>query len=104
MKSAAERSQKAKSASEQRPSWRRQACLDAAGGKPLMFVDGHDDAIMGVAEVRGEPRVVYNIEAIVHELMRRDGMDREGALEFFEYNIVGARIGKRAPVFLTTLS
>lgn len=77
--------------------WRRQACVDAAGGEPLMFIDGHDDAIVGVAELDGEPRVVYDNETIIRKLMRRDGMDREGALEFFEYNIASLRLGPRPP-------
>lgn len=67
----------------------RQACVEMADGEPLAFVDGHDDAILGIADVEGEPRVVYDREAIIRALMRRDGIDREGAVEFFEYNIEG---------------
>lgn len=75
------------------PDWRRQACLELADGEPLMFVDGHDEAILGMAEIDGEPRVVYDLGEIVHALMRRDGMDRVGAVEFFEYNIAGTCCG-----------
>ena len=78
----------------------RQACVNAAGGEPLMFIDGHDTAIVGLAEVDGEPRVVYDIEAIVHELMRRDGMDSDGAVEFFEYNVMAACFGGGSPLFV----
>jgi len=79
---------------------RRQACLAIAEGEPLVFVDGHDDAILGLAEVQGESRVVYDRGAIIRGLMRRDGMDEEGAVEFFDYNIVDAYVGSTPPVFI----
>ncbi|CAH0229604.1 hypothetical protein SRABI118_02432 [Massilia sp. Bi118] len=81
----------------------RQACVDAAGGEPLMFIDGHDTAIVGLVEVDGEPRVVYDIEAIVHELMRRDGMDSDGAVEFLEYNVMAACFSGGSPLFVHSL-
>lgn len=84
-------------------SCRRQACLESAEGERLVFVDGHDDAILGLAEVEGEPRVVYDRGAIIRGLMRRDGMDEEGAVEFFEYNIANCRIGAAAPCFLSLM-
>lgn len=85
----------------ERVSKRRLACVAIAGDdEKLVFAEGHDDALLGVAFVEGEPRAVYDQAAIVRELMRRDGMDRTGALEFFEYNIAGAYFGARSPVFL----
>lgn len=79
---------------------RRAACEELADGEPLAFVDGHDGAILGFAEVEGAPRVVYDRGAIIEALMLRDGMDEEGAIEFFEYNIAGARLGPPAPCFV----
>ena len=79
---------------------RRQFCLDVAGDDALVFIEGHDDAIVGLAEVEGEPRVVYDRCAIVQCLMRRDGMDEDGAEEFFEYNIEGCKVSPSPPIFL----
>ncbi len=76
----------------------RQACLNAADGDELVFIEGHDDAIIGVADVDGELRVVYGQAGIVRKLMARDGMDRQGAVEFVDYNIVGAALGAPAPI------
>lgn len=84
-------------------SCRRQACLESAEGEPLVFVDGHDDAILGLAEIDGEPRVVYDRAAIIRKLMGRDGMDEEGAAEFFDYNIASCHIGAAAPCFLSLM-
>lgn len=80
---------------------RRQTCIDAAGGDDLTFLDGHDDAIIGVAERDGESCVVYDRAKIIRTLRRRDGMDMAGASEFFEYNIAGAWIGVASPIFAT---
>lgn len=79
----------------------RQGCMDAAGGnEPLVFVDGHDDAILGIAERNGDVFVVYDQSKIIRLLCKRDGMDKEGAAEFFEYNIAGAYLGPSSPTFL----
>lgn len=79
---------------------RRAACVELADGEPLVCLEGHDDALLGVAEVGGEPRAVYDANAIVRRLMRRDGMDLEGAWEFFEYNIAATHAGGPSPVFV----
>lgn len=79
---------------------RRRRCMDACDDEPLVFVDGHDDAILGLAEMEGEQRVVYDQSAIVRRLMNRDGMDEEGAEEFFSHNIAGSKIFHSAPIFL----
>ena len=34
--------------------------------------------------------------------MTRDGMNYEDALEFFEFNTLGAYVGKQTPVFVWT--
>lgn len=81
--------------------WLRQACIDAAGGGELMFLDGHDEAIIGVAERDGEDCVVYDRAKVIQTLRHRDGMDRSGAAEFFEYNIAGSWIGPGTPIFAT---
>lgn len=78
---------------------RRQACTDLAGGEgPILFIDGHDDAIIGVADRDGEDVAVYDIKKIVRRLRQRDGMSKEDAEEFFAYNIAAIEIGKQSPI------
>jgi hypothetical protein len=88
----------APSAETDRFALRLAACMEFADGEPLVCLEGHDDALLGVAEVDGEPRAVYDANAIVRRLMRRDGMDREGAWEFFEYNMASSGAG--SPIFI----
>lgn len=61
-----------------------------------------DSAIIGVADrISMETVVTYDKEAILEILMR--DMTKEDALEYFEYNIVGAYVGDKTPVFITRI-
>jgi len=65
----------------------------------LLVADGLDDAIVGVTTVMGNDLVIYSIGKIVEVLMKRDGMTREEALEFFDFNIGGAYMGEKTPIY-----
>lgn len=67
----------------------------------VVFADGYDDAIVGVASCRGETVVVYDATKIV-DTLEADGMSRDDALEFFDFNIAGAYVGENTPAFLWT--
>jgi hypothetical protein len=45
--------------------------------------------------------VVYDAEAVIAILCQRDGMERDEAEEFFDYNVQGAWIGESTPLFVT---
>ena len=63
-----------------------------------------DSAIVGVADRIGmETVVVYDTSKVIDILCERDGMDREQATEFYEYNIIGAYVGERTPMFITLI-
>lgn len=83
---------------------RRQACIKLAGSDdPIIFFDGHDDAIIGLAERDGYDVVVYDSKKIIRKLRRRDGMSEESANEFFSHNIAGLWVGDATPVCTLTL-
>ena len=65
-----------------------------------MVADGFDEAFIGVASgFNTEPEAVYDREK-VHDILCEDhSMTPEEAVEFFEYNIIGAGMDK-APLFL----
>ena len=80
----------------------RQACLELIDDdSELAFIDGHDNAIIGVVERDGLWMVVYDTRKILQLLRKRDGMSREGAREFFEYNIASFGIGENMPIFVS---
>lgn len=66
-----------------------------------MMMDGFDDCIVGVGYRCGsEPVVAYDMDMIISKMMDRDGMSYEDAVEFFEFNQLGAYVGKQTPIFL----
>ena len=66
----------------------------------LLFADGFDDAILGVAERIGmEVVVAYSTPKII-EILSRD-MTEDEAVEYFEFNILGAYMGERTPIYIS---
>lgn len=55
---------------------------------------------MGVGERFGGPPVaVLDVEKMFKK-MQKEGMSREEAIEYFEYNILGAHVGEQNPVYM----
>jgi hypothetical protein len=46
------------------------------------------------------PVAVYDYELLVQLFMERDEMSEEDAVEYIDYNILGAYIGERTPLVL----
>ncbi len=61
-----------------------------------------DAAIIGVSE---EGKIVYDYEAMVEQLCQKDGMTRDEAVEFIDYNTIRALpyAGENAPVIMYRL-
>jgi len=70
----------------------------------MLKADGLDEAVIGTTMLWGaEGKVlVYSCEKCIDVFMTRDGMNYEDALEFFEFNTLGAYVGKQTPVFVWT--
>lgn len=67
----------------------------------LTIMDGYDDCIVGVVERFGQPAIVcYNKEMILQRL-ESDGMNRDEAEEWFDFNQIGAWVGDATPCFLS---
>ena len=55
---------------------------------------------MGVGErFGGPPMAVLDVEKMFKK-MQKGGMSREEAIEYFEYNILGAHVGEQNPVYM----
>ena len=68
-----------------------------------LVCDGFDEAIIGMAERLGlGPVVAYNVEKMIAIMIERDGMTYEEALEYYNFNILGAWMGEFTPIFITT--
>jgi hypothetical protein len=78
---------------------RRIEAIEMAGGETLIFADGHDHAIIGVAQAPQGPVVVYDRDAILKAL-ERDGMSVDEAIDFYMFNIECAYVGPQTPLFV----
>ena len=62
----------------------------------FLIADGFDDAIIGIDEQ--SERVIYSISKCIEVLMK-DDMTQEDALEYLYYNCVGAYVGEQTPIW-----
>lgn len=80
----------------------KQELLDKYG-EDFLFADGFDDCIMGVVTNRnGEDVVAYDASKIIFALMRDGIPTAAAAREYFYYNIHGAYVGPKTPVYILT--
>lgn len=63
--------------------------------------EGFDSAIVGMLSRCGqEDIIVYDYDKVIAVLTERDGMTDEEAIEYAEFNILGAWVGDGTPGFL----
>jgi hypothetical protein len=68
-----------------------------------LFMDGHDDAIIGVASRCGMNDVAcYDYDKVIAKHIE-EGMSEEEAIEHFSYNQIGGWVGDNTPVFVRLL-
>lgn len=73
----------------------------AAHNEEALLADGFEDAFIGMAQRCGQPVLaVYDIDLAIAVLMKRDGMDYDGAEECLAFNTLGAWAGEMTPLFL----
>ena len=72
----------------------------------LLFADGFDEAILGIArQFTSMEAVAYDREKCIEILCKAGpGMAREEAEEFFQFNTEGAWVGPHTPVFVEMMT
>lgn len=68
----------------------------------VILADGHEAAFIGVIDLslgNETPKAVYDLNKVIDGL-ESQGMERDVAWEFYDYNIAGAWVGPETPVFL----
>ena len=68
----------------------------------FLKADGLDEAILGAAELKqtGNIVLVYSRSAVIKILIDRDKMTEEEAEEYYDFNIVGAYMGEKTPIWV----
>jgi hypothetical protein len=80
---------------------------EETGEDILVLGDGSDrnlyeEAIIGIADRFGmQSSVAYDYDKVI-EILARD-MDYEEAVEYFDFNIIGAWVGETTPLFIRVL-
>jgi hypothetical protein len=67
----------------------------------FIIADGFDDAIIGVDD--NNLKIVYDIDEVINILIR-EGMSVDEAIEYYEYNIAGAYVGENTPSFIRLIT
>jgi hypothetical protein len=68
----------------------------------LIKMDGYDDCIIGVGTRCGfDDILVYDTQKIINKLMQ-DNLTYEEADEYMHFNMIGAYVGERTPIFVYT--
>ena len=67
----------------------------------FVIADGFDDAIIGVDD--NNLKIVYDIVEVINILIR-EGMSVDEAIEYYEYNIAGAYVGENTPSFIRLIT
>lgn len=69
-----------------------------------LTIDNYDFALVGVCMTwHGNmlvERCIYDGMAIVEAMVEQDGMTEEDAIEFIDFNIVGAFVGESTPIVM----
>jgi len=65
-----------------------------------LLADGFEEALIGHTQ---GPNVVavYEYGMCIHILMERDGMDVMEAVEYMDFNVLGAYAGEKTPIFVS---
>lgn len=73
---------------------------DVAPDEDIILADGLDEAFLGLAPEMEPPIAVYS-ETKAIEILSKQGMSRDEAVEYFQYNVVGS-LFEGSPMFIET--
>tara|TARA_R110000787_G_scaffold9962_1_gene34346 strand:- start:900 stop:1115 length:216 start_codon:yes stop_codon:yes gene_type:complete len=66
----------------------------------MIKADGFDEAIIGIGSRCSQPDIIaYDVKKCI-EILMNQGMTDEEAVEYFEFNVVGAWVGEETPIFV----
>ena len=65
-----------------------------------LMADGFEEALIGFGTRFNNPVTVYDLNKCIDVLVDRDGMSQEEAMEYMDFNVLGAYVGEETPIFL----
>jgi hypothetical protein len=70
--------------------------LENYSEEEILKADGFDDAVIGIDT---HMRLVYSITKSL-DILVKDGMTMEDAMEHFYYNVSGSYVGEKTPIWV----
>jgi hypothetical protein len=70
--------------------------LKTYSDEDFLIADGFDDAIIGVDTMT--MRLIYSVSKCI-DILIKENMTEEEAEEFFEFNVSGAYMGEKTPIW-----
>lgn len=70
--------------------------IDNFEGETFLRADGFDDAIIGVDE--STMRLIYSVSKSI-EILMKDNMSYEEAIDYFYFNVSGSYVGEKTPIW-----
>lgn len=72
------------------------AIIESYPDEEFLQANGFDDAIIGVSN----GKLVYSIAKCIQILMNRDKISLVEAYKYFEFNVEGAYVGEKTPLWV----
>mgnify|MGYP003132833945 CR=1 FL=1 len=72
-----------------------QDIIDNFDDETFLKADGFDDAVIGVEE--SSMKLIYSVHKCIQILM--ESMNEEDAQEYFSFNVLGAYVGDKTPIW-----
>jgi hypothetical protein len=71
--------------------------IDNYPDEEFLIADGFDNAVIGI-DVK-TMRVIYSVNECINILINEHNMTDEEAQEYFEFNVSGAYVGEKTPIW-----
>ena len=75
------------------------ALMMALEDNECLLADGFDSALIGITE-GPNPVAVYDINRMIEHLFKKEDMTPEDAREYLEFNVIGAYVGEKTPLYI----
>ena len=72
------------------------AIVENFSDEEILKADGFDNAVIGIDE--HSMRLIYSVKKVI-KILIKEGMTEEDAFEHIDYNIGGAYVGEKTPIW-----
>lgn len=70
----------------------------------IIIPEGYDEAFIGIGYSYSGVYACYNYEKVIEIIMGNSSMTYDEAIDFFDFNVIGAYTGENNPVFVDVVN